>query len=171
MPYCPNCGNQVKETHFYCGQCGYSLTEEVNNDSDQTPAAGSAANRHGFLSGRSIQYLSDVINSEQDLDPDKVGYSNLARDVGAGLADFAHVSAVDDINLLLLVHDHSSNTGVLGRDPEHLNESQRQEWMMWMGLMKLPKLYDQSFGTEWSEDLSKRLSELIEEAKELKQEE
>lgn len=170
MPYCPNCGDQVKDEHHYCGQCGYPLAE-VDDDADEIPPAGTAASRQGFLSGRSLQYLVDVRKGEQELDPETVGYSNLSRDVGAGLADFAKVSLVADINLLALVLDNSSDADVLREDVEQLNRWQIQERMMWMGLLRVPKLYDRAFGTEWDDEFSKRLEELSEKAVEFYQEE
>ncbi|WP_152423907.1 zinc-ribbon domain-containing protein [Natronobacterium lacisalsi] len=27
MPYCPNCGDQVKDIHHYCGSCGQALSD------------------------------------------------------------------------------------------------------------------------------------------------
>jgi hypothetical protein len=168
MPYCPNCGDQVKEEHHYCGQCGYPLADV--DDADGIPPAGTAASRRGFLSGRSLQYLVDVRKGEQELDPETVGYSNLSRDVGAGLADFAKVALVADVNLLALVLDNSSDAAVLGEDVERLNQRQVQERMMWMGLLRVPKLYDRAFGTEWDDEFSVRLEELSEKALELQEE-
>jgi hypothetical protein len=170
MPYCPNCGDVVKEEHHYCGQCGYPLAE-VDDDADEIPPAGTAATRQGFLSGRSLQYLVDVRNEEQVLDSETVGYSNLSRDVGAGLADFAKVALVSDVNLLALVLYNSSDADVLGEDVNQLNRWQAQERMMWMGLLQVPKLYDRAFGTEWDKEFSERLEELSEKAVEFTEEE
>ncbi|WP_128081388.1 zinc ribbon domain-containing protein [Haloferax sp. ATB1] len=170
MPRCPNCGNRVKEEHSYCGQCGYPLAA-VDDDADKIPPAGTAASRQGFLSGRSLQYLVDVRNGEQVLDPETVGYSNLSRDVGAGLADFAKVALISDVNLLALVLDNSSDADVLSEDVDQLNRWQAQERMMWMGLLQVPKLYDRAFGTEWDDEFSERLEELSGKAVEFFEEE
>jgi len=159
MLYCPNCGGQVKEEHHYCGQCGYPLAD-VDDEADGMPPTGTAASRQGFLSGRSLQYLADVRNGEQELDSETVGYSNLSRDVGAGLADFAKVALVADVNLLALVLDNNSDAAVLGEDVDQLNRWQAHERMMWMGLLRVPKLYDRAFGTEWDSEFSERLKEL-----------
>lgn len=169
MPYCPNCGGQIKAEHYYYGQCGYPLAE-VEDEADQIPPSGTAASHQGFLSGRSMEYLTDVLNGEQELDPETVGYSNLSRDVGAGLADFAKVALLKDINLLALVLDNSSDADVLSEDVEQLNRWQVQERMMWMGLLRVPKLYDRSFGTEWDEESSERMEELSEKAEEFHEE-
>jgi len=169
MPYCPNCGDQVKQEHHYCGQCGYPLAE-VGDETDQIPPSGTATSRQGFLSGRSIQYLTDVLNGEQELDSESVGYSNLSRDVGAGLADFAKIALVADINLLALVLDNSSDSNVLGEDIQQLNRQQMRERMMWMGLLRVPRLYDRAFGTDWDEEFSNRLEELSEKAVDLHEE-
>lgn len=163
MPYCPNCGDQVKEEHHYCGQCGYPLAE-VDDVTDQIPPSGTAAGQQGFLSGRSLQYLTDVLNGDQELNSETVGYSNLSRDVGAGLADFSKVASVTDINLLALVLDNSSNADILSKDVKELNRWQVQERMMWMGLLQVPKLYDRAFGTEWDAEFSERLEKLSEKA-------
>jgi hypothetical protein len=80
------------------------------------------------------------------------------------------VAILSDINLLEILSDRSSNSDVLSDDPTQLNRWQRQEWLMWMGLLRLPKRYDRTFGTEWSDELSERLNLLIEKAEELKQE-
>lgn len=167
MPYCPNCGTNVQAEHHYCGQCGYPLAEQANDDSDGLPPSGTAASRQGFLSGRSIQYLNAVSTGDQSLDPDTVGYANLSRDIAPGLADFATVSTVEDLNLLSLLLTHSSETNVFQTDFDQLNGSQRQERLMWLGFVRLPAMYDRILGTEWSAEFSDSLSDLIEEAQAL----
>jgi len=161
MPYCPNCGDQVKDEHFYCGSCGYPLTDEVDGDNDQRPPSGTAASRQGFLSGRSEQYLIDVLNGDEELDLDKHGYSNLSRDVGAALADFAVLAAVEDINLLALIADNTTSTDLAEKPPVELSRAETRDRLMLTGLFRIPKLYDQSFGTDWREDLSEQLEKLV----------
>jgi hypothetical protein len=73
MPYCPNGGRQVKREHHYCGRCGFAQTDVVGESERHIPPSGTAAGRDGFLSGRSIQYLTDVLDGERELDPDTVG--------------------------------------------------------------------------------------------------
>ena len=169
MPYCPNCGDQMKDEHFYCGSCGYPLSDEVEDDDDQRPPSGTAASRQGFLSGRSEQYLIDVLDGDEELDSDKHGYSNLSRDVGAALADFAVLAAVEDINLLALVADNSTSTDLVDKDPVNLTRSERRDRLMWTGLFRVPELYDQSFGTEWRDDLSEQMTDLVEHVEQFKQ--
>jgi len=166
MSYCPNCGQQVKEEHYYCGQCGYTLAE-IGDETDQIPPTGLATSRQGFLSGRSREYLTDILNEERELDSETVAYSNLSSDVGAGLADFATVALVKEINLLALVLDNTSDSDVLSKDVQKLNLSEMEERMMWMGLLLMPRLYDDSFGTEWVKEFSEDLKELFEKGLEL----
>lgn len=52
MPYCPNCGSQIKAVHHYCGSCGQVLSEIAESESDPPMAV----DRDGFLSLRSLSY-------------------------------------------------------------------------------------------------------------------
>lgn len=50
-----------------------------------------------------------------------------------------------------------SNSDRLGQDPAQPDRWQRQERMTGMGILRLPQLYDQPSGTEWSDEFSERL--------------
>jgi hypothetical protein len=167
MPHCPNCGEQVKAEYHYCGRCGFPQADDLNDEPEQRPPSGTAATRQGFLSGRSLQYLSEIRDGDKEVDRDSVGYSNVSRDVGAGLADFAMVASIPDINLLSLILENSNDSEALGKDVEQLTQREVEERLMWMGLIRLPKLYDRSFGTAWSEEFSEQLTNLREKAEEL----
>lgn len=171
MPYCPNCGDSVKAPHFYCGQCGFPLSDDHQDETETYPPVGTAATRDGFLSGRSLQYLSELLSGERDLDPDHPGYAHLSRDVAAGLADFATIAAVAEVNLLQFVADRNSNADILGTDIAALTQAEVHERMMWLGLFRIPRLYDRTFGTEWEAQLHDRLNKMVEQAEELTQEE
>jgi hypothetical protein len=69
--------------------------------------------REGFLSGRSVEYLGELINCEAELDRESVQYRYLARDVENGLTDFLQVGAVDYLNLLMLVDKNVRDEEVL----------------------------------------------------------
>ena len=165
MSYCPNCGQQVKDEHYYCGQCGHPLAE-IGGETDQIPPTGAAESRRGFLSGRSMEYLTEILSEDRELNSETASYSNLSRDVGAGLADLATVALVEDINLLALVLDNTGDADVLSQDVQQLTRSQMEERMMWMGLLLVPRLYDRAFGTEWDNEFSERLEEFSEKAAE-----
>jgi len=163
MPYCPNCGGEVSEEHHYCGKCGYPLADAVDDtDDDRIPPSGTAAGQSGFLSGRSSQYLTTVARGEADLDSEAIGYSNVSRDVGAALADFAAVTAVEDLDLLSLMIGNTSEASVLGKPTEQLGRGEVRERLMWVGLLRVPELYDRSFGTEWADELTEKLDALSE---------
>ncbi|WP_432277293.1 zinc-ribbon domain-containing protein [Halobacterium salinarum] len=75
MPYCPNCGSQVKAVHHYCGSCGQALSEIAASESDPPMAV----DRDGFLSLRSLSYVNELLEGEQELDRDSLLHTALAR--------------------------------------------------------------------------------------------
>lgn len=95
MPYCTNCGNEVEKTHYYCGQCGDSLADETDREG---VAPRSTAQRTGFLSGRTIEYLNDAL--EEGIDKNRPGHTHIKRDIAAALVDFGMVGTIEDPNLL-----------------------------------------------------------------------
>jgi len=62
MPHCPNCGDRVKDVHYYCGSCGQALSDIAESENDPPMAA----DREGFLSLRSLSYVNDLLNGEQE---------------------------------------------------------------------------------------------------------
>jgi len=58
MPHCPNCGDRVKDVHYYCGSCGQALSDIAESENDPPMAA----DREGFLSLRSLSYVNDLLN-------------------------------------------------------------------------------------------------------------
>lgn len=169
MPYCPNCGEGVGETHRYCTSCGQPVADELTEDDDITPS-GIATGREGFLSGRSMEYLGELMNGEAELDRESVQYRHLARDVGNGLADFLQLSAVDDLNLLVLVLTSVRDQEVLTKEPDSLNRRQWKQRAAFEGFFKLPEIYDGSLGTEWKGEMDDKIAEIAEEMEDLKEE-
>ena len=157
------------ETHRYCTSCGQPVADELTEDDDITPS-GIATGREGFLSGRSIEYLGELMNGEAELDRESVQYRHLARDIGNGLADFLQVGSVDDLNLLILMATNVRDEEVLTRDPDDLNHRQWNQRAAFEGFFKLPEIYDRSLGTDWRDEMSDSISELTEEIEDLKEE-
>jgi|GEM_PF-5912846 len=151
MPYCTNCGNEVGKTHYYCGQCGNPLTDEAEQDG---VPPGTSAQRTGFLSGRTVEYLDDAL--EEGLDESHPGHIYLERDIAAALVDFGMVGAIDELNLLKVLFSESQD--------DFLDDTEKE--LMYLGFYRLVGLYDQSLGTDWEDELSERISTVLEEAKE-----
>jgi integrase len=61
-----------------------------------------AIDREGFLSVRSLSYVSELLEGERELNHDSVSYTQLSRDVSAAFADFARLAMVNDLDLLHL---------------------------------------------------------------------
>ncbi|MDL0128993.1 zinc ribbon domain-containing protein, partial [Halobacterium salinarum] len=95
MPYCPNCGSQVKAVHHYCGSCGRALSDIAESELDPPMAM----DREGFLSMRSLSYVNELLEGERELDHNSVSYTQLCRDVSAAFADFARLAMVKDLDL------------------------------------------------------------------------
>ena len=95
MPYCSNCGSSVGETHHYCSSCGNALSKTANSEGDPPMAI----DREGFLSLRSLSYISALLSGEQTIDRESVSYKQLQRDVNAAFSDFARLAMVEDLNL------------------------------------------------------------------------
>lgn len=169
MPYCPNCGEGVGETHRYCTSCGQPVADELTEDDDITPS-GIATGREGFLSGRSIEYLSELMDDEAELDRESVQYRHLAQDVGNGLADFLQLGAVDDLNLLVLVLTSVQDQEVLTKEPDSLNRQQWRQRAAFEGFFTLPEIYDRSLGTEWRDEMSDKIAELTDEIEDVEEE-
>lgn len=72
------------------------------------------------------------------------------------------VAAVEDLNLLALAIDSTSDSSVLGKNEERLSREEVRERLMWMGLIRLPELYDRAFATAWADELSEELETLSE---------
>ena len=150
MQYCTECGVEVDETHYYCGQCGTQLAEE----NDKPTNTNSSSPGDGFLSGKSIEYLSEAV--ETGLDEDRPGHAALYRDMAAALQDFAVIDTIEELNLFDVLAS--------GVEDEYFNEKETR--LMLLGLFRLVRLYDQSFSTEWEAELSDNLNEAMERAKE-----
>lgn len=157
MAYCPNCGSQVKDSHHYCGTCGKGLSESSKLE-DESPLE---VNRDGFLSRRSIKYVNELLNGERKLDYESVAFKQLSRDVNAGFADFARLSMVEDLNLLLLWMS-GVNTESLTKSVEDMNTSQYQDRLGALGLIRTLRMYDDALQTEFEATFEDRLQDLIE---------
>ncbi|MFB6185573.1 MAG: zinc-ribbon domain-containing protein [Halobacteriaceae archaeon] len=164
MPYCPNCGEQVKSDYAYCQHCGFSLSEGNEITSEEFPSSWNAHSHQGFLSDRSLKYLHAILNENQEFETGTEGYQHLSRDVAAGLVDFCIVATVTDVNLLSLLLHQTSDDAVLKKNPRKMDSSERQERMMWMGFFRIPRLYDRTFDTEWADELKQKMQVRIEKA-------
>lgn len=169
MPYCPNCSEGVGDTHRYCGRCGQPLGGG-REDTDGIPPAGTAGRRDGFLSGRSIVYLGDLMQGEAEIDRESIEYAQLAQDVGNGFADLLYVAAVEDINPLVLLAHNVSDSRILSTESEALTSNQLHQQAMVTGFLKVPEIYDRALGTEWKDELTARLSDLVEKMEQLNDE-
>jgi len=161
MPYCPNCGSQIKAVHHYCGSCGQALSEIA--DSESNPPM--AVDRAGFLSLRSLSYVNELLGGDQELDRDSVSYTQLSQEVSATLADFARLAMVNDIDLLLLWAT-GSNTNALSESVDDMNNNQFNEWLAAIGLGRTLRMYDDALHTEFENEFNDRLQKLIEVANE-----
>jgi len=161
MPYCPNCGSQVKAVHHYCGSCGQALSEIAESESDPPMAV----DRDGFLSLRSLSYVNKLLGGEQDLDRDSVSYTQLSREVSAAFADFARLAMVNDLDLLQLWAT-GSNTNALSKSVDDMKNNQFQEWLAAIGLGRTLRMYDDALHTEFEDEFDDRLQKLIEVANE-----
>jgi len=161
MPYCPNCGSQVKAVHHYCGSCGQALSEIAESESDPPMAV----DRDGFLSPRSLSYVNELLGGEQELDRDSVSYTQLSREVSAAFADFARLAMVNNLDLLQLWAT-GSNTNALSKSVDDMNNNQFQEWLAAIGLGRTLRMYDDALHTEFEDEFDDRLQKLIEVANE-----
>ncbi|MFY4816299.1 zinc ribbon domain-containing protein [Haloarcula sp. AONF1] len=156
MPYCPNCGSQVKAVHHYCGSCGQVLSEIAESESDPPMAV----DRDGFLSLRSLSYVNELLGGEQELDRDSVSYTQLSQEVSAAFADFARLAMVNDLDLLQLWAT-GSNTNALSKSVDDMNNNQFQEWLAAIGLGRTLRMYDDALHTEFEDEFDDRLQKLI----------
>jgi hypothetical protein len=157
MPYCPNCGSQVKAVHHYCGSCGQALSEIAESESDPPMAV----DRDGFLSLRSLSYVSELLGGEQELDRDSVSYTQLSQEVSAAFADFARLAMVNDLDLLQLWAT-GSNTNALSKSVDNMNNNQFQEWLAAIGLGRTLRMYDDALHTEFEDEFDGGIQELVE---------
>ncbi|MCU4927106.1 zinc ribbon domain-containing protein [Halobacteria archaeon AArc-dxtr1] len=156
MPYCPNCGSQVKAVHHYCGSCGQVLSEIAESESDPPMAV----DREGFLSLRSLSYVNELLKGERELDHDSVSYTQLSREVSAAFADFARLAMVNDLDLLHLWAARS-NTDSLSMSVDNMNSNQFRDWLAAIGLGRTLQMYDDALHTEFEDEFNDRLQKLI----------
>ncbi|WEL16992.1 Zn-ribbon domain containing protein [Halorhabdus sp. SVX81] len=86
MIECPYCGADAEDDARYCDRCGERLSFAESS-------------RDGFLRRSSIQYLQGVRHGARPLDPEVTYHEELLTDVQAGLADFSHLTDVDELDL------------------------------------------------------------------------
>lgn len=155
MPYCPNCGHQVDAVHHYCGSCGQALSETAASEGE----APLAMERDGFLSPRSVAYVTELRAGERELDRESTAYRQLAREVTGAFADFARLAMVTDFDLLVL-WANGPNTGALGQPIADMNSSQLERVLSALGLARTLELYDDALGTEFTDEFLDRLQAL-----------
>ena len=149
MPYCTDCGNEVRDTHSYCRGCGRRLTESENSVSAST----ARAPEPGFLTHESMEYLREAL--ETGTDKEHPGHASLMRDIAAAFQDFAVFGKLDDLNLLEILAS--------GAQSETYNETETE--LMLLGFFRTIRLYDESFGTDWEDELLDQLTRAIDQAK------
>lgn len=156
MSYCHNCGGQVEATHHYCSACGQALSTTAKAERE----APMAVDRAGFLSLRSLAYISALLTGDQSLDRDSVSYTQLQREVNGALSDFARLAMVEDLNLLLLwAGDSSAPTSET--PVEEMTTQQYQDWLAHTGLVRTLQLYDDALGTELRDAFNEQLQDLL----------
>lgn len=158
MPYCPNCGSRVEDVHHYCGSFGNALssTAEAEDDSPM------AVDREGFLSIRSVSYITDLLNGEQEVDRESVLHKQLQRDVAAGLADFSRLAVIDQLNLVLLWAG-GTDSGTLEIPIEEMTNQQLRQRLAALGLSRTLRMYDNALGTTFEDQLNKAIESLVDE--------
>jgi hypothetical protein len=158
MPYCPNCGSRVEDVHHYCGSCGNALssTAEVEDDPPM------AVDREGFLSMRSVSYITDLLNGEREVDRESVLHKQLQRDVAAGLADFSRLAVVDELNLVLLWAG-GTDSGALEPPIEEITNQQLRQRLAALGLSRTLRMYDNALGTNFEDQLNEAIEGLVDE--------
>jgi hypothetical protein len=161
MPYCPNCGSQVKTVHHYCSSCGQALSDIAESETDPSMAI----DREGFLSMRSLSYVSELLDGERELDYDSVSYRQLSQDVRAAFADFARLAMVNDLDLLHL-WAAGSNEDALSMSVDEMNNNQFRDRLAAIGLGQTLRMYDEALHTEFEDKFNDRLQKLIEVANE-----
>ncbi|WP_323174696.1 hypothetical protein [Natrialba sp. PRR66] len=120
-----------------------------------------AVDRKGFLSLRSLSYVNNLLNGEQDLDRDSVSYTQLSREVSAAFADFARLAMIKDLDLLQLWAAGSSSEG-LNTPVEDMSSNQFRDWLAAIGLSRTLRMYDESLHTGFEDDFNERLQKLLE---------
>lgn len=90
--------------------------------------------------------------SAEGIDEDHPGYARLEQDLASAIIDFSIVGALDDVNILKTVFSQY----------DEIRDEKRQQLLL-LGLFRLPRLFDQSIGTNWEEEFKSKLNELIEE--------
>jgi len=114
-----------------------------------------------FLSLRSLSYVNDLLNGEQELDRDSVSYTQLSREVSAAFADCARLAMVKELDLLQLWAAGSSSA-TLDMPVEDMNSNQFRDWLAAIGLSRTLRMYDESLHTEFEDEFNERLQKLLE---------
>ncbi|CCQ32819.1 zinc-ribbon domain protein [Halorhabdus tiamatea SARL4B] len=105
MIECPYCGADAEDDARYCDRCGERLS-------------GATEPRDGFLHRSSIQYLQGVRHGARPLDPEVAYHDQLLADVRAGLADFSHLTAVEELDLHEVLDIDDDTLADLGDAPD-----------------------------------------------------
>lgn len=155
MPYCPKCGVEVGEAHFYCGQCGAPLVE----DDEEPPMH---ATHHGFLTGRSRQYLNGLVE-DNEVDRDSPGHRQVTQDLRDALSDLGVAAVNGEINILDLVFTLKFPSGYPDVDPDEMTREERESVAAFVGLSQTLELYDRALETDWSDEFYDRLLDRIRE--------
>lgn len=131
MRECPYCGADVEGEARFCDRCGERLGVE---DED----------REGFLRRTSVQYLQGVRHGARPLDPDSAYHEGLCADLGAAVADWSYLAAIETLDLATLLGVEDDDLAGLDRDrsPDgDLSETDRRV----LGLAVLVGLLDDAY--------------------------
>lgn len=93
-------------------------------------------------------------------DPD---YVYLSKEVGAALGQLGMLSLIDEFNLLELLFVHETSPHVFEEHPSELTKRERKERQMWLGFLQVPRLYDDSVGTEFDGKVEERVQNAVDE--------
>jgi hypothetical protein len=100
-----------------------------------------------------MEYLREAL--ETGTDEEHPGHVSLMHDIAAAFQDFAVIGKLDDLNLLEVLAS--------GAEGKRFNETETE--LMLLGFFRTIRLYDDSFGTDWEDELLKQLTRVIDQAK------
>jgi hypothetical protein len=100
-----------------------------------------------------MEYLREAL--ETGTDEEYPGHESIMRDIAAAFQDFAIIGKLDDLNLLEVL--------AAGAESERFNEKETE--LMLLGFFRTIRLYDESFGMDWEDELLDQLTRAIDQDK------
>jgi len=156
MPHCPNCGDRVKDVHYYCGSCGQALSDIAESENDPPMAA----DREGFLSLRSLVRQRPTERRARAGQRLSIVYPIVARSECClrRLRPSGDGEGAD----LLQLWAAGSSSATLDMPVEDMNSNQFRDWLAAIGLSRTLRMYDESLHTEFEDEFNERLQKLLE---------